>query len=110
LPITLRGEVIGAMAARRDQAAGWSGEEVALAETIAGQLAQTIEGLRLLDETQRRAARERTIQEISDRMQRSADMAALMQIAVEELNRRLGGSRAYVRLGTEAQLLGGASR
>ena len=104
LPITLRGEVIGAVAARRDQAGGWSGEEIQVAETIASQLAQTIESLRLLDETQHRAARERIIREIADQMQRATDMQTLMRITAEQLNQALGGSRAYVRLGTQAAL------
>jgi GAF domain-containing protein len=102
LPITLRGEVIGAIGARREEQTRWSDDDIALAQAITDQLAQTIEGLRLLDETQRRAARERILREISDRMQRAADMEALMHITAEELNKALGGSRAYVRLGIEA--------
>ena len=37
-------------------------------------------------------------------MQRATDMETLMRITAEELSRALGGSRAYVRLGTETQL------
>jgi GAF domain-containing protein len=106
IPIRVRGQVIGAIDAHKpDDAGGWTAEQAAMMETLAEQLGDALEDARLYEDIQRRAARERTVQEISDRMQRSADMATLMQITVEELNRRLGGSRAYVRLSTEAQLM-----
>jgi GAF domain-containing protein len=111
IPIRVRGQVIGAIDAHKaDDAGEWTAEQAAMMETLAEQLGDALEDARLYEDIQRRAARERTIQEISDRMQRSADMAALMQITVEELNRRLGGSRAYVHLSTEAQLMDGADQ
>lgn len=99
VPLMLRGQVIGTMAlheTRHQQP--WTAEETALAETIAEQVAQTVENLRLLDETQRHAVRERAIGEIADRMQRATDMETLVRITAEELNQALGGSRAYVHL------------
>jgi hypothetical protein len=39
-------------------------------------------------------------------MQRATDIEDLMRIAAEELNRTLGGSRAFVRMGTVAELTG----
>lgn len=102
VPLKLRGQVIGTMAlheTRRPRP--WTTEEVALAETIAEQISLTVENLRLMDEAQRRIARERAIREISDRMQRAADLETLMRITAEELNRTLGGSRTYVRMGLE---------
>jgi GAF domain-containing protein len=105
VPLKLRGQVIGTIALHETRhQRPWTAGEITLAETIAEQVTQTIENLRLMDETRRRAARERGAREIADRMQRAADMETLMHITAEELNRALGGSRAYVRLGTEASL------
>jgi GAF domain-containing protein len=105
VPLKLRGQVIGTIAlheARRQRP--WAAAEIALAETVAEQTALTIETLRLMDETQRRAIREQRIGEIANRMQRATNMQALMHTMAEELNQALGGSRVYVRLGTESSL------
>jgi len=108
VPLKLRGQIVGTMAlheARHHRP--WTARDIVLAETVAEQVALTVENLRLMDETQRSAAHERLVSEISDRMQRAPDMESLMRITAEELNRTLGGSRAYVRLGTAAELAGG---
>ncbi len=73
-----------------------------LLSSIANQAAIAIENASLFEQTRARAERERTIREISDKVQRATDMETLARITAEELNRALGGSRAYVRLGTEA--------
>ena len=98
IPITLRGEVIGAVGARREEGAGWDEADVALAEAITDQLAQTIESLRLLDETQRHAAQERLTREITDRMRRALDIDDLIQITIQEISAILGTSGAFVQL------------
>jgi GAF domain-containing protein len=82
-----------------DGARQWTDEEIVLVEAVAERMALAAENLRLFDETQRRAERERVIREISDQMQRATGMEALMRIMAEGLNRALGGSRTYVRLG-----------
>jgi len=105
IPLKLRGQVIGTIAlheARRQRP--WAAAEISLAETVAEQTALTIETLRLMDETQRRAVREQLIGEIANRMQQATDMQGLMHIMAQELNRALGGSRVYVRLGAESSL------
>ncbi len=108
VPLKLRGQIIGTMALHETRhQRQWTAEEVALAETVAEQVALTAENLRLMDETQRRAAREQLVSAITEQMQRATDMEALMRITAEELNRALGGSRAFVRMGTKAELAGG---
>jgi uncharacterized membrane protein YhdT len=100
LPITLRGQIIGAIGARREERTGWSEEDVALAQTIINQLAQTIENLRLLDETQRRAARERLTADITTRVRASSEVDTILQTAIRELGRALRASDGLIRLGT----------
>jgi GAF domain-containing protein len=108
VPLKLREQVIGTMSLleTRHQRL-WTSEEIAMTETVAEQVALTIENLRLMDETQRRAVRERLVSEISDRMQRATDMADLMRISAEGLNEALNGSRTLVRMGTKDELIGG---
>ncbi len=107
VPIVLRGQSIGALGFKESEGdRQWSTEDVTMAETIAEQLALAADNLRLLDETQRRAAREQLIGNISEQMQRATDIEDLMRIAAEELNRVLHGSRAFVHMGTVAELTG----
>jgi GAF domain-containing protein/HAMP domain-containing protein len=82
----------------------WSEAELDLIEAVVDQVAQVAESLRLLDDTQERAGRERLIGQVSDRLRRAPDMEALMQTAVGELARILGPDRTFVRLGSEAEL------
>ena len=108
VPLKLRGQIIGTLALHETRhQRPWTARDITLAETVAEQVALTVENLRLMDETRRSAARERLVGEISDRMQQASDMETLMRIAAEELNRALSGSRAFVRLGTAAELAGG---
>jgi GAF domain-containing protein len=99
IPITLRGEVIGAVGAHREESASWDEADIALVEAITDQLAQTMESLRLLDETQRHASRERLTREITDRMRRALDIDDLIQITIQEMSAVLGTSGAFVQLG-----------
>jgi hypothetical protein len=99
LPIKLRGEIIGAIGAQREDEAGWSDEAMALATAITDQLAQTIEGLRLLDETQRRAMREKMIGEATARMRETLDVETVLQTAVREMREALDLAEVEVGLG-----------
>jgi GAF domain-containing protein/HAMP domain-containing protein len=110
VPIMVRGQVVGVLNFSKSQdAAGpsadmnWTRGEVNLLEAVAEQMGQALESARLYRQTQLRAAREGVIREISDQMQRAADMSALMRVTTEALNKALGGSRVYVRWGTQTQ-------
>ncbi|MEJ2207565.1 MAG: hypothetical protein P8129_00835 [Anaerolineae bacterium] len=98
LPITLRGELLGAIGLRREGGRDWSEAELALAETIGDQLAQTMESLRLLDQTQRRAARDRLVSEVTARMRETLDMETVLKTTAEEMFRVLDLDEITVRL------------
>jgi len=81
---------IGVLGFHREQAAGrWRPEEIAAAETVAERLALAVENARLLEEAQRRAARERLIAEISTRLRASLDPDTVLKTTVQELGRAL---------------------
>jgi GAF domain-containing protein len=102
LPLLYQNQVRGLLAvSNRATGLTFAQADEDLMGTFAAQAAVTLENARLFQEAQARADRERVIREISDQMQRATDMEALMRITAEELNEALGGSRAYVRLGTE---------
>jgi GAF domain-containing protein len=64
-------------------------------------LAQAAENLRLIDETQRRAAREKLMNEISDKIQRAQSLEEALQVAVKEVGVNLKVPQAVVRLALE---------
>ena len=103
VPITLRGQTIGALGLRRDEASGWTADEVAIVQAVAEQIALTLENMRLFEETRRRARREQIIREITTKMRGSTGLDTILQTTVEELAKVLGTSRTFVRLGTAPQ-------
>ena len=101
VPVRIGGQVVGVLDGRkRDGAGAWAPEERTVLETLADQLSAALERARLYRETQRSAARERAIGEITSRVRESLDMDAILQAAVRELGHVLGEAKVEVRLGT----------
>lgn len=59
-------------------------------ETLAGQLGMALESARLYRDTQRRAAQERLVGEVTARMRQTLDVNAVLDTAVDEIVRALG--------------------
>ncbi len=109
LPLKVRGDVIGVLSIQREPGQeGWTSAEIELAQRLVDQIGTALESARLFQETQRRAAREQAIRRITERMRSTVDVEAILQNTMAEVARALGVPRAYVRLGTESELLGGA--
>jgi GAF domain-containing protein len=91
VPLKLRGQVIGTLSLHEtSRRRPWTPEEIALAETIAEQVALTVENLRLMDEARRRATREQLVGEVSGRMRETLDMDAVLKTAAQEIHKALG--------------------
>lgn len=91
VPLKLREQVIGTLSLHEtSRHRSWTSEEIALAETIAEQVALTVENLRLMDEARRRATREQLLGEVSGRMRESLDMDTVLKTAAQEIHRALG--------------------
>lgn len=109
-PITLRGEVIGALGLHETESGRqWTDDEIALVESVAEQLALAVENVRLLEETQRRAQRDRIIADITAKVRSSADVETIMRTAVRELGTALNTDRAFVQLSTGTSVSSGDS-
>jgi K+-sensing histidine kinase KdpD len=98
LPVILRGETIGAIGVCREGDTGWREEDLALAEAISLQLAQTIEDIRLLEETARHAAREQLLGQVTTRLRETLDVETVLRTAAEEARLALGLPEVVVRL------------
>ncbi len=97
VPIQLRGQAIGAIGLKANEGSySWSEEEISLIEILTEQFALTAENLRLLDDTQRRAERERMVAEITSKLRSSNDPQTILQTAVSELRQALRAKDARV--------------
>jgi GAF domain-containing protein len=104
-PISLRGEIIGALGLHEaENRRRWTDDEITLIEAVADQMALAIENARLFEQVQSRAARERLIREITDRVRGAVDVESILQTTVQEVGKALGASHGLVRLGTKMEL------
>jgi GAF domain-containing protein/HAMP domain-containing protein len=98
LPVKLRGEVIGSVDVRSPSNQSWDQDDLDVVTAIIERAAIAMENARLLAESQKRAAKERTIGEISARISAQSDIDELLKIAAQELNRNLPGAEIAIQL------------
>jgi len=101
VPIELRGQEIGVINLRRKQSSPtWNQREQELAAEIAAQVALALDTSRLLEETQKNAARDQMIASVSNRIRQTLDMETVLQTAADELRNAFGLTEAEVRFNT----------
>ncbi len=97
-PMVVQNEPIGRLSVVAPPSRPLSEGERALVMSVAQQLAQKAENLRLFEITQQRVAREQLARRIVDRLRASRDIESAMKTAAEELNKALGTARTTVDL------------
>ena len=101
IPLMIRGQDIGILDIQpSNEKRKWSTEEIAVIEAAAERAALALESARLLEDAQRRAARERTIGEMTASIGASTDMESILRIAVSELGRQISGAKIAIELST----------
>ena len=99
VPIKVRGQTIGIVDLRKQDARStWTAEEVRLIETLTEQLGVALEGARLYQDTQRRAAREQAINIVTANVRSEATVNAILQRTAQELGRSFGAARTTIEL------------
>jgi len=100
IPIKVRDRIIGVIDGRKPDGSGrWTQDEIALVQELAEQSALALESARLYQDTQRRAARERLVSEVTGRIRETLDVETVLKIAVDEIRQALQLERLVVRLG-----------
>jgi GAF domain-containing protein/HAMP domain-containing protein len=97
VPIKLRGEMIGVLDIRSPASRDWDQDEIDIAQAIAERVALAVENARLLEDSQRRANKERTISEITSKISTSINMRNVLQTAVDELGKAIPGSDIVIQ-------------
>ena len=98
LPIKVRDQVIGVINVHKPEQGAWTDEQVALVETLTEQLGVALESARLYQDSQRRAAREQLVGQVTARMRESLDMETVLRTAVNEMRQALGLEGVIVQL------------
>jgi GAF domain-containing protein len=102
VPIKIRDYIAGVLRFRKPPTeGGWTEDEIQLMETLTDQLGMALESARLYDSTQRRAARERLLSDITAKVRASTDMEVIMKTAVQELAEALMVPKGSILLKTE---------
>jgi GAF domain-containing protein/HAMP domain-containing protein len=98
-PIIYGDQPIGALGVRDVEGnRQWSEADIELAQAISEQFAQAAENLRLLEQTQRGAARERMVGRVTGRMREPLELDDVLRTAVSEIRQALDLDELVVRL------------
>lgn len=98
IPIILRGVQIGTLKLNAsDPERMWDNNEIALAQSTAERTALAIETARLLEEAQRRAAKERAIRQISAEIGGLINIDNIVQTTIQELGNNMPGTEVVIQ-------------
>lgn len=96
LPLTSRGQCIGALTVQSTEEAAFSEEDIAVLQTMADQLAMAIENTWLYQKTVRRLEEAETLGAVSATLTRSLDLDHVLQSIVDSATRLIPASTSGV--------------
>jgi GAF domain-containing protein/HAMP domain-containing protein len=103
-PITIHGEEVGVL--RLEDTTPnreWTPSELALARAVAGEVAIALENARLIEETEKRAQRERTINRITSRIRNAPSINQMLAVAAQELRVETHAARSIAEIAPDAE-------
>jgi GAF domain-containing protein len=99
IPLLVAGQIIGVLDLQAANPNAFGEDEIAILQTLSGQVAVAVQNARLFSQTSQRAERERKVVEITSRIRSTNDISSILQTAVSELRRALGISNGVVMVG-----------
>jgi GAF domain-containing protein len=100
IPITVRGELVGYIEAKKREDAVWTPRDKEVLETVANRLESALDTARLYQETQQRALYDRIVSDVSARMRETLDLETVLKTAAREIQQALNLAEAEIRLGS----------
>ncbi len=102
IPLKVLDQVIGVVGLERDEPSHvWTDEEISIAQAAAIRAGITLENARLLEESQRRAIKERTIFDATERVGSALNVENILYTAAEEIERILGSSEVILQFNND---------
>ena len=100
VPVKFRDHLVGIIHVEvKDQNKKWSEDEIALVQAVSDRAALALENARLLEDSQKRAAKEQAIGEISTKISATTDIESILRTAVRELGAQISGTQVTVEIG-----------
>ncbi len=104
IPVQLRDQTIGCLKLKSaDPSREWTEDELSMVKATAERVALALEGARLLDEAQKRAARETFLSGVATKLGTSFQLDSILRDTVEELGRTLKNSMVTFQLVNPAE-------
>jgi len=104
VPISLRGQQLGAMSFKVPQGSQVVGaRQQDLIRNVVQRLSLALENKRLFEQSQAQAKRESKANEVGNLLLSSTDIETVLQLAVENFNEALGAVQTQIRLKPQAQ-------
>ncbi|GAB4541096.1 MAG: hypothetical protein Fur002_08930 [Anaerolineales bacterium] len=102
VPLRLQEQTIGVIGLEQeDPSHVWTEEELGLVEAAANRAALTLENTRLLEESQRRAIKERAIFEATEKIGSALDVENILQATAEEIERILNSAEVTLQFSAD---------
>ena len=102
VPVQLRGEPIGKLRIKApDDGHHWTDDEIAIIRATAERVALAAENARLVAESQKNAAKEQVISEISSKIGASINLDNILQTTLREMGRILPGAEISIQVENE---------
>ncbi|MCK6585864.1 MAG: hypothetical protein L6Q49_22390, partial [Anaerolineales bacterium] len=98
VPIMIFGQAIGVIGLEQDDPSKtWGSEQIAIVQAAANRAALTLENARLLEVSNRRAAKERAILDATSRIGAAYSTENILHTAAEEIEKVLSGSEIVIQ-------------
>jgi GAF domain-containing protein len=99
IPLIAAGRIIGVLDIHSSKPNAFGEDEIAILQTLSGQLAVAVQNARLFSQVSHRAERERKVVDITSRIRSTNDIPSILQTAISELRRALGVSSGTIMVG-----------
>jgi GAF domain-containing protein len=110
VPISLGNRVLGVLDVQESSVDGLKEEDVNLLQSIAGQVAISLQNARVLEEIRTKSELESMVNIIGQKIQRATSVEDTLQTAIRELGSALGASRVKASISERQNGSDGASR
>lgn len=103
VPISVGDQVLGVLDVQHNLVNGLTAEDVILLESLAGQVAISLQNARSYEESRSQAEMEALVNVIGQKIQRTTSVEETLQTAIRELGTAIGATRVRVNVGANRQ-------
>jgi nitrate/nitrite-specific signal transduction histidine kinase len=103
VPIAIGNQVLGVLDVQQNVVSGLGENDLSLIQSLAGQVAITLQNARTFEETTAKAKREALINAIGQKIQRAPTVEDTLKIAIRELGSAIGAQRVSASIQAKTQ-------